>query len=83
VRSERDRLPPSADRQNVVPTGPMQDEHGLFGIQGQEAVPVHDRARDAHIPLGKIDVAPFQAEHLALSQAGRGCKENQRSFSNV
>jgi hypothetical protein len=45
--------------------------------------PVRDGARDAHIPLGKIDVASFQAEHLALSQAGRGRKENQRSFSNV
>src|SRR5258708_1242989 len=45
--------------------------------------PVHDRARDAHIPLGKIDVAPFQAEHFALAQAGRGCKQNQRPFSKI
>jgi hypothetical protein len=40
-------------------------------------------ARHVHEPLGKIDVAPFQAEQLALPQAGRHCKEDQRSFSNA
>jgi len=44
---------------------------------------IHDGAGDVHVSLRKVDVTPFQAEHFALSQAGRGCKQNQRPFSNV
>src|SRR5438477_9666318 len=44
---------------------------------------IHDGAGDEHISLRKVDVTPLQAEHLALSQSGRGCKQNQRPFSDV
>jgi len=36
-----------------------------------------------HRSLGKVDVAPFQTEQLALAQAGGYCQENQRSFSDA
>jgi len=44
---------------------------------------VDDGTGYVHHPLGKIDVAPFQAKQLALPQAGGYCEEDQRSFSNA
>jgi len=41
----------------------------------------HDRPRDAHCPLSKIDVSPLQSEQLALPQARGGCDEHQRPLS--
>src|SRR5262249_45553213 len=52
-----------------------------LGLAGTD-YSIHDGARDVHVSLRKIDVTPLQAEHLALSQAGRGRKQNQRPFSN-
>ena len=43
---------------------------------------VNDGSRYIHRSLGKVDVAPFRAEQLALPQAGGYCQENQRSFSD-
>jgi hypothetical protein len=44
---------------------------------------VNDRSSYAHRSLAEVDVAPLQAEQLALSQAGGYCQENQRSFSDA
>jgi hypothetical protein len=42
---------------------------------------VNDGSRCVHRSLGEVDVAPFQAEQLALPQACGYCQENQRPFS--
>src|SRR5262249_6277724 len=61
------------------------DGYGLlrrFGLARTNNT-VNDGSRYVHRSLGEVDVAPFQAEQLALPQAGRSCQENQRSLSYV
>jgi hypothetical protein len=44
---------------------------------------IDDGACHIHRLLGKVDVAPFQTEQLALPQASGYCQEDQRSFSTA